>query len=137
MSDINLNPEIIKFRDFLNNHPKLIREIRKNGKNWQELFEQWVLLGEDDSHWEQFKEKKLKNNNEQIEEENSGKLDLKTDLVKQILKYGETMDLNKIQEQVQQLSKTVSTVQEVVQQYQKTNKNKNNKNDNPFNWFHD
>ncbi|MCM3742252.1 YlbD family protein [Oceanobacillus luteolus] len=129
--------ELLQFKEFINNHPKLIREIRKNGKSWQELYEQWVLLGEDDIHWNQYKD-----DIEDKEAENQdkdgifSKLDLKPDLVKQVLKYAETIDINKLQEQVQQLSKTIGTVQEIVNQYQQPKRTGNQK-DRPFDWFTD
>lgn len=135
MTESNLNPEIIRFRNFINKHPKLIKEIRKNGRGWQEIYEQWVLLGEEDEYWEQFQEKQEETqiNNEK----NPVKFDIKSDVVKQILKYTETIDMNKLQDQVQQLSKTLSTVQELVSQYQQTSKNKFTAPQRNFNWFHD
>ncbi|WP_405102430.1 spore coat protein YlbD [Oceanobacillus sp. FSL H7-0719] len=135
MSDTKLNPEIIRFRNFINKYPKLIKEIRKNGKGWQEIFEQWILLGEEDEYWEQFQDDETEKSMEG--EKNSLKFDMKSDLVKQILKYTETLDVNKLQEQVQQLSKTLSTVQELVSQYQRTNKSKLNAPNRGFHWFHD
>src|SRR5699024_10667487 len=130
MSESKLHPEVVNFKTFINKHPKLIEEIRRNGKSWQDVFEQWTLLGEDDIHWQQYIDE------EEKKENNSLKLDLKPELIKQIIKYAETIDINKLQEQVQQLSNTVSTVQEVVAQYQSTNKRKKTM-DRPFSWFHD
>lgn len=136
MSENELHPEVIKFKTFINKHPKLIKEIRKNGKSWQDIFEQWILLGEEDIHWQQYKESSEEGKQEQGENENGFKLNLKPELIKQIMKYAETMDINKLQEQVQQFSKTISTVQEVVGQYQRTSKTKKEV-DRPFSWFHD
>lgn len=138
MSDSKQSHELLQFKEFINNHPKLIREIRKNGRSWQELYEQWVLLGEDDVHWEQYKENETEEQKEKIDEKDSvfSKLDLKPDLIKQVLKYTESIDINKLQEQIQQLSKTIGTVQEIINQYQKPNKT-GNRADRPFNWFTD
>ena len=131
------NLELNRFKTFLNNHPKLVRKIRKDGKSWQEIYEQWVLLGEDDIHWEQYREAtEEKNQNSEEKSQTSSKLDLKPDFVKQILKYTETVDINKLQEQVQQLSNTISTVQEIVNLYKKP-QTKENRTRQPFDWFRD
>lgn len=135
----HLNNELIRFKEFINKHPKLIREIRRNGKSWQELYEQWVILGEDDIHWDQFKEEPKEAEKEEAKEAKEkmfSKFDLKPDLVKQLLKYTETMDINKIQEQIHQLSKTIGTVQEIVSQYQQP-QHMGNKQKRPFDWFTD
>ncbi|GGN49126.1 YlbD family protein [Oceanobacillus indicireducens] len=131
------NVELNRFKSFLNSHPKLVRKIRKDGKSWQEIYEQWVLLGEDDIHWEQYKEE-TDEKNKSGEEKNQtfSKLDLKPDFIKQILKYTETVDVNKLQEQVQQLSNTIATVQEIVDIYKKPPAQENRTRQ-PFDWFRD
>lgn len=137
MEDENLQTEIEKFKEFINRYPKLRSEIRKNGRGWQELYEQWVLLGEEDEHWQQYKEKISEvNKNESEKDGPFSKLDLKPDLVKQVLKYTESIDVNKLQSQVQQLSKTIGTVQEIVNQYQKP-EGETTRRDQPLNWFTD
>lgn len=136
MSEKDINPEIVRFKEFINKHPRLIRDIRKNGKSWQEAYEQWILLGEEDIHWEQYRES-VDIDEKKDEGEEKKKIDLNMDLVKQILKYTESMDMDKLQDQVHQLSKTVTTVQKVVEQFQQTNKNKTKVPERPFQWFND
>ena len=136
MSGKDINPEIVRFKEFINKHPKLIRDIRKNGKSWQEAYEQWILLGEEDIHWEQYRES-VDSDEKKDEGEEKKKIDMNMDLVKQILKYTESMDMDKLQDQVQQLSKTVTTVQKVVEQFQQTNKSKTKAPERPFQWFND
>ncbi|WP_156857619.1 spore coat protein YlbD [Oceanobacillus sp. AG] len=131
------NVELKRFKSFINSHPKLVRKIRKDGKSWQEIYEQWVLLGEDDIHWEQYKEETdEKSKSGEEKKQTFSKLDLKPDFVKQILKYTETVDVNKLQEQVQQLSNTIATVQEIVDIYKKPPAQENRTRQ-PFDWFRD
>ncbi|WP_336253585.1 spore coat protein YlbD [Oceanobacillus sp. SE10311] len=131
------NVELKRFKSFINSHPKLVRKIRKDGKSWQEIYEQWVLLGEDDIHWEQYKEETdEKSKSGEEKKQTFSKLDLKPDFVKQILKYTETVDVNKLQEQVQQLSDTIATVQEIVDIYKKPPAQENRTRQ-PFDWFRD
>lgn len=47
-----LHPSVVNFKEFVSNNPKLILEVRKGEATWQELYEDWYLLGEEDSRWE-------------------------------------------------------------------------------------
>ncbi|MHA6251405.1 spore coat protein YlbD [Oceanobacillus sp. CAU 1775] len=134
MSEKELQPEIMRFKEFINRHPNLIKEIRKNGRSWQDVYEQWTILGPEDIHWEQYKDSTEENKSSAGQE--SFKLDLKPELIKQVIKYAETLDINKLQDQVQQLSKTISTVQEIVGQYQSSGKRPQER-ERPFSWIHD
>lgn len=140
MSEENYRTELERFKTFINNHPKLRRDIRKNGKSWQEIYEQWVLLGEDDEYWDAYREKEPEKTNEKEGTDSDkdnlfAKFNLKPDMVKQVLKYAETLDMEKLQEQVQQLSKTISTVQQIVSQYQQPDQQANQ--ERRFDWFMD
>jgi len=136
MSGHKRETELNQFKAFINDHPKLRREIRKNGKSWQDIYEQWVLLGEEDEHWVQYKEESTEHKESEEKDSNNSKaFDLKPDLVKQVLKYAESVDVNKLQNQVQQLSKTIGTIQEVVNQYQSSDSNANKRR--TPNWFMD
>ncbi|RDW18446.1 hypothetical protein CWR48_12820 [Oceanobacillus arenosus] len=125
----HLDPTVTAFKEFINGHPKLLKEIRKSGKSWQEYYEKWVLLGEDDSHWAQYKEESSKVKEDKGEEKNF-------ELMSQLMKLTENFDINKVQGQVQQFSNTISTIQEVISQYQQTKKPSEPVKD-PFNWFRD
>ena len=129
VSEKNLHPTIREFKVFINQHPKLIEEIRKSGKSWQEYYEKWVLLGEDDPMWKQYKSAS----------DNKSKSTNKTDWIRQVMKLTENVDINKVQEQVNQLSGTVATLQEILGNFQQ----KEDTNPKPlddrrqFRWFKD
>ncbi|AXI08976.1 hypothetical protein CUC15_08620 [Oceanobacillus zhaokaii] len=125
----HLDPTVLAFKKFINEHPALIKEVRKNGKSWQEYYEKWVLLGEDDPHWKQYKEEQVKEDENKSEQKNF-------ELMSQLMKLTENFDINKVQGQVQQLSNTISTIQEVIGQYQQSKKPSEPTKD-PFNWFRD
>lgn len=125
MSKNNLHPTVTEFKTFINQHPKLIEEIRKGGKSWQEYYEKWVLLGENDSMWEQFKSDK---NNKQDSEN-------KYEWFGQLMKLTENIDLERVQNQVNQLSGTVATLQEILGEFQK--KEEPSPNRRQFSWFKD
>lgn len=110
MNEDHLHPTVREFRSFINKHPKLITNIRKSGASWQEYYEKWVLLGEDDPMWEQYKEEK----DIKMKKDEGNK----SELFSHILALTANMDIDKIQNHVQQLSHTISTVQEMLGVFQ-------------------
>lgn len=109
MNTWKVDPTVKEFKAFINKHPRLIANIRKTGRPWQEYYEKWILLGEDDEYWDQFKQPKL-------EEVTKGK---KSELFSQIMNLTSQIDFDKVQQQVSQLNKTLSTVQQLMNQYKR------------------
>lgn len=133
-----IHPSIIAFKEFINKNPKLRRELRKSGRSWQEYYEKWVLLGEDDPYWDQYKDMSESKQKETKTEEKEDKSDNKgQEMLDQLLKIGENIDFNKIQGQVANLSKTIGVVQELVDQYQQAKSHKPPSKNQGFNWFQD
>ncbi|MFC4025445.1 spore coat protein YlbD [Oceanobacillus longus] len=124
-----LHPTVIAFKNFINKHPLLLREVRKSGRSWQEYYEQWALLGEDDSHWEKYKDEPL---NEKVDKSTAKD----SELVSQLLKYTSNLDINKVQGQVDQLSKGIATIQEMMEQFKGSQKKEQLPKD-PFSWMRD
>ncbi|MEW9676584.1 spore coat protein YlbD [Lentibacillus sp. L22] len=132
-----LHPTVREFKDFLSRHPGLVKDIRKSGKSWQEPYEKWVLLGEDDPYWSQYKEMDEESDSKSTEEQGKSK---QSELFGQLMKMAEKVDMDKVQQQVTQLSSTIATVQELIGQFQENKKStpepKNQSS--PFNnWFRD
>ncbi|WP_042145045.1 YlbD family protein [Paucisalibacillus sp. EB02] len=130
MGNNSLDPTIQQFRDFINQHPKLRKEIRRTGRSWQEYYEKWMLLGEKDAFWDDYKEDEDSFHSEDKEKN-------KSDFLNQLMKYAENMDIDKVQKQVHQLSGTISTIQELIDQYQGAKKGSRHEESNPFGWFRD
>lgn len=124
-----LHPTVRDFKKFINKRPKLIEEIRKNGRSWQEYYEKWVLLGEEDPMWNEFEETDEKEKNVRVKNK-------QMELFNQLVKYTERIDLNKVEEQINQLNETIGTVQNLIRQFQSTNQT-NKKQSNPFQWYKD
>ncbi|MDF0725310.1 YlbD family protein [Cytobacillus sp. S13-E01] len=110
MGNRSLHPSIVEFKEFVKEHPKLIQEVRKGNKNWQELYEDWYLLGEKDNSWSPYKEK-------DNEKENSeGKS--KKDFMSQIFSTIKKTDMNQFQQQISNVGNAISTIQSVIHQFQ-------------------
>ena len=99
-----MESRIDQFRNFVRKYPG-IKDVVKNGnKTWQALYEDWVMLGEDDSAWDIYKS--VPNSSDL----GSKKLDelLTTSNIKNIIEYVKKINPDNI-------SKTLNTVQKVLQ----------------------
>lgn len=101
-----LSPKVQQFKSFVQKHPLLIKEVRQNKTTWQELFEEWYLLGEDDPKWLDYRivqpektEKKSRNK--------KGKVTEKNEFVNQLLESVKKLDPEQIQKLAGQLSQAL------------------------------
>lgn len=45
---------IDQFKAFVRKHPGLKQEVHSGKKTWQQIYEDWVLFGEEDEGWRQY-----------------------------------------------------------------------------------
>ena len=50
------------FRKFVSKHPLLRGEVRNNKFTWQNVYEEWVLYGEEDESWKKYEKVETNNN---------------------------------------------------------------------------
>ena len=43
-----------KFKDFVKNHPELLKHVQNKNKTWQDFYEIYDLYGEDEKAWRNF-----------------------------------------------------------------------------------
>ncbi|MDQ0231298.1 YlbD family protein [Metabacillus malikii] len=106
MSTKKSNSSVDKFKEFVRKHPKLIQEVRKGNKKWQDVYEDWYLLGENDVIWKPYKE-------EQETETEEQKKDFMTQMVSAIKK----MDMNEVNHHITNVSSTLATIQDLFNQF--------------------
>jgi hypothetical protein len=114
MSQKKMHPSILKFKEFVRNNPKIIQEVRKGNSTWQELYEDWYLLGEDDTHWDSIGEEK----GSVMERESS---DNKTDWMSTVTGMLKKMDPNQVQHHINNLSQAIGAIQGLLIQFQGSN----------------
>lgn len=105
----SLHPSVEQFKVFINQYPPLIKEIRREGRSWQEIYEKWALLGEEDAYWEKYKE-------QQTEKEGA--------LLSQVTNFFSDLDVEKVQKYIVQLQQMLQLFQGVLidqEQEQKQN----------------
>lgn len=90
-----------EFKEFVSKHPKLKEDVNNKTYTWQNIYENWVILGENDPMWNKYKEvKETKPNTlEDLLSQNN---------IKSIINYVKKLDPDSI-------SKTLNTVQKVLQ----------------------
>jgi hypothetical protein len=111
MATKKLHPSVLAFKAFVKNNPKLIQEVRKGKATWQELYEDWYLLGEEDTRWEKI-------GSESSSETEQKTTDSKGDWMSNIMGMVKNMDPNQVQHHINNLSQAIGAIQGVLSQFQ-------------------
>ncbi|MGM7720246.1 YlbD family protein [Metabacillus sp. Hm71] len=131
MASKKTHQSVQQFKEFVKLHPKLVQEVRKGNKEWQEVFEDWYLLGENDEVWKQYRE-------DHIEEEQTA--EKKTDIMSQVLAAVKNMDINTVNHHISNMSNTISTIQGLFDQFglsKGSRQSSSNGNQHPFSFRKD
>jgi hypothetical protein len=107
----SLHPKVKEFKEFVRKHPKIVKDVRNGNANWQDLFEDWYLLGEEDTRWAPYKDAGAKSDEKEEENSKNGWFDHVGELVKK-------MDANQLQSHINNISEVLGTVQGVISQFQ-------------------
>ena len=86
-----------EFRQFVSKYPKIRDDVVSGKKTWQNIYEDWVILGEQSDIWNIYKEQKKETNDF-----------LSSDSIKNIMNYVKKINPDSI-------SKTLNTIQKVLQ----------------------
>lgn len=100
-----MSEKLDEFKQFVKRHPLLKQEVISKRKTWQQLYEEYVILGEDE--FSSFKEAEVKE--EEQKPVSKAKKDSSTeDLIKNIVGYVKKIDPD-------QVTKTVTSIQKVIE----------------------
>ncbi|MCM3408956.1 YlbD family protein [Metabacillus litoralis] len=110
MTSKKTHPSVQQFKEFVKKHPKLVQEVRKGNKEWQEVFEDWYLLGENDIVWKQYK-------GDQTEDSSEKETKSKSDFMTQIFSAVKQMDMDTVNHHINNMSSTISTIQGLFDQF--------------------
>lgn len=110
MAPKKLHPSVVKFKEFVKNNPKLVQEVRKGKATWQEIYEDWYLLGEEDKRWETI--------GSETNPEAENKTETKGEWMSNIMGMVKNMDANQIQNHINNLSQAIGAIQGVLSQFQ-------------------
>lgn len=87
-----------EFKAFVRENPFLIQYIREGKKTWQDFYEMYDLYGEDEDAWG-----KLLNE----ESKSTAKNDSRGGYLEELVKMAKNVDVNKVQEGISSLQKTL------------------------------
>jgi hypothetical protein len=110
MTQKKLHPSVLQFKEFVKNNPKIIKEVRTGRATWQELYEDWYLLGEEDKRWQTTDTEKPT--------ESAATAESKSDWMSNIMGMVKKMDPNQMQHHINNLSQALGAVQGVIAQFQ-------------------
>lgn len=116
---------IEQFREFVKLHPQLRNEVRQKQTTWQELFEEWYLLGESHPRWdvdeeENGRELRKKTTLEKSNEvdKQSNELEQNQEFIGMLIGALKNMDINQIQQYIKSANQTIGTIQGVLDMFQ-------------------
>lgn len=100
-----MSAKLEEFKQFIKKHPLLKQEVLSKRKTWQELYEEYVLLGEEE--FASYTTEASKTNTE-VKEEKKKDSSTTEDLIKNIVGYVKKIDPD-------QVTKTVTSIQKVLE----------------------
>lgn len=121
MADKKLHPSVQQFKMFVKENPNLIKEVRNGDATWQELYEEWYLLGEDDARWDTYRESNNKTQEDKAEESKTS-----SDWMGKIMNAVKNMDQDQLQGQIGNISQAIAAIQGVLGQFQGSQPPSNN-----------
>ncbi len=120
MDKKKLHPSVERFKKFVKRHPKLVAEVRKGNTTWQDLYEEWYILGENDPKWNRYKKTA-----HVVEEKNEEKKNhdhfSKYDVLNQIIQYVKKIDLNQLQQYLGKVNEAIESLQNFLNEMNGTN----------------
>ncbi|ANX12157.1 hypothetical protein ABE41_009070 [Fictibacillus arsenicus] len=113
--------DIESFKEFVQKHPELIKEVKKNKRPWKEVYQDWIVLGEEHESWNQYSKEKKK----QQDKRSSSAQNTKSELtIGDIIAGLSKLQINDVQKYLSQFGSLMDAVQELLQQF-------NNQSDRP------
>ena len=124
MSGIILPKRVQEFRDFVRDHPKLFEQLKKDGYDWQSLYNEWDEYGETAILFQKDIESKTKQ-----DEQKDSNQKIKWQYI--LHKLSE-MDVDRIEKHVKQLSTTMEQIQRISEQVNQSKRQNKRSDMGPF-----
>ncbi|NEU29494.1 hypothetical protein GN156_01660 [bacterium LRH843] len=140
-----LHPTVYEFKQFMQAHPLLTKEVAENKKSLQDLFEEWTVLGPEHEQWQRYSRKEPATTNEATEidpeaaekqQEQSTQSGMET--LGQLTSLFKRMSVQDIQNHLAQFNSVLANIQNVIQTFQRpSSEQTNTQQDHPFSFRRD
>jgi hypothetical protein len=119
--DSVVKTDIESFKEFVHKHPELIKEVKKNKRPWKEVYQDWIVLGEEHESWNQYSKDKKK----QKDKRSSSSQKMRAELtIGDIIAGLSKLQINDVEKYLSQFGSVMDAVQELLQHF-------NNQSDRP------
>ncbi|WLR52210.1 YlbD family protein [Bacillus tianshenii] len=112
--------QLESFRQFVNEHPKLVQEVRTDKRSWQQVYEDWRVLGEEDEQWQAYKEENATAEENANNEKKNNQKGNETEGLGQIFSMLKNIDMNAMQGHIANMSGAIGNIQQLLEQFQST-----------------
>ena len=112
-----LHPSVQKFKQFVRHHPKMTQIVRNGEKTWQQFYEEWYLLGEQDAVWNTYKENPIETKQAAVQTNVIDEEESKKDWMGQMLAFIKNMNVDQMQQHLANVTSVIGSVQQVVQSF--------------------
>ena len=124
-----VNGKIDEFKLFVRANPFLISYIRDGKKSWQDFYEMYDIVGDDEVAWNKYLEDSIREESDTKEEDRSSKGSGFSAHLDDFIKMAKNVDVDKVQEGITSLQKTLTLFGDLF--VNKGNNAGNNRNYNP------
>lgn len=110
------HPSVEAFKIFVKEHPKLIKEVRENKRTWQQIYEEWHILGEEDEIWKPYKNQEKTAVTKPVKKGKKGPVN--PELMNQVFQSLKKVDMNELQRHISGMSGAIANIQQLIEQFQ-------------------
>jgi len=108
------------FKSFIKKHPSLVLEVRRGVYTWQEVYEDWYLLGEQNEIWDNYREEGTTIQEDEVADKEG---------VASLFEVLKNMDVQSMQKHVANLSQALGTISGVISQFQGSSSSQSQENE--------
>ncbi|MFD2616989.1 spore coat protein YlbD [Terrilactibacillus laevilacticus] len=120
MSEQRTNDAIHAFKTFLRKHPEMVKKIKEQGKSWNDIFDEWVLFGEDSEIWDEYGIKR-----KEVKKDTGTHKNFSFDKVISFINH---IDTKNWENRLETLNGALTSIQGIIGQFQPQQKNNNQQN---------
>ncbi|WP_018921390.1 YlbD family protein [Salsuginibacillus kocurii] len=113
-----LHPDVQKFKSFVLKHPHLIQRVRSGDVTWNDIYQDWVILGEDHDEWKTYRTEDDSSTQNPSEAGGSSNPTGNSEQMDGLMKLLSQINIQDLQHHISQFNGAMGNVQRLLQQFQ-------------------